>query len=146
KAGNSYYAWLLPDRGHSEESTVTFLGRLTVKNGAASMTYTNPTHENLLLTKSRFLITEESTSSSYRIPSPDQRTWRYSATLPQTPDLQDPHHFSNLDHIRHLLAKDPTLQKLGMQGGLGTWFYQNVKSVREWANTAQGAGNEGRFR
>jgi hypothetical protein len=144
-AGKSYYAWLLPDRGHSEESAASFLGRLTVNNGTVSMTYTNPTYENLLLTKSRFLITEESTSSSPRVPSPDQHIWRYSAAISQTPHPQDPQHYSYLDHIRHLLAQDLTLQELGMQGGLDAWFYENVKSVLKWARTAQDAGNSKNF-
>ena len=124
-ADKSYYAWLLPDRGHAEESPATFLGDLAVNKGAASITYTNPTHENLLLTKSRFLVTEESTSSPPSIPSPNQQVWRYAAAIPQTPDPQNPH-YSYLDHIRHLLAKDLTLQQRGMQGGLSTWFYENV--------------------
>jgi hypothetical protein len=143
--GKSYYAWLLPDSGHAEESPAAFLGRLTVDNGAASITYTSPKHENLLLTKSRFLITEEGTNSPLSLPSPDQHFWRYFAAIPQTPNPQNPRNYSYLDHVRHLLTQDPTLQQLGMQGGLSTWFYENVKSVRAWANIAQGAGKGGRF-
>lgn len=53
------------------------------------------------------------------------------------PNPQDLHHYSNLDHVRHLLAKDPTLQQLNMQGGLNTWFYANVQKILAWAIAAK---------
>lgn len=136
-AGHSYYVWLLPDTENAEEGITTLLGSLTVSNGTASLTYANPQHNNLLLIGSRFLITEETSNSSPDVPSPDQHAWRYYAALPQTPNPQDPNKYSNLDHIRHLLAKDPTLQQLKIQGGLNTWFYANVQKILAWAITAK---------
>ena len=141
-AGHSYYAWLLPDMGNTEEGITTSLGRLTVNNGVASLTFANPTYQNLLLIGSRFLISEESSSVTPSVPTPNQHAWRYYAALPQTPNPQDPNHYSNLNHIRHLLAKDPTLHDLNMQGGLSTWFYTNVQKILEWANTAKGTGQQ----
>ena len=135
-AGNNYYAWLLPDLSNAEGTTIA-LGKLAIKNGATSFTYTDPKHENLLLTESRFLITEESANSNPIVPSPNHQSWRYYSIIPQTPNSKDPNHFSDLDHIRHLLGQDPLLQQLSMQGGLNTWFYQNIQQIFQLANVAQ---------
>jgi hypothetical protein len=88
-AGNSYYARLLPDTSNTEGPTVA-LGKVIITNGVAHLTYTDPNHGNLLLTESRFLITEESANSMPNAPSPNTQTWRYYAAIPQTPNPQDP--------------------------------------------------------
>lgn len=141
-AGNSYYAWLLPNPGNTVEGKNLLLGPLTVNNGSATLNFANPTHANLLLTETTFLVTEESANPAPSIPSPDQRTWRYYGSIPQTPNPDDPNHLSKLDHIRHLLAADPALQALNLQGGLSTWFYTNVQQVFTLANTTEGSGQQ----
>src|SRR5262249_53021095 len=50
----------------------------------------------------------------------------------------DPKQFSLLDHLRHLLANDPTLRDNGIPGGLVTWLTRNIGKVEEWSSAAQG--------
>ena len=144
-AGHNYYAWLLNTGNSKGGGLPLFLGNVTVNKGSASLSFTNPTHENLLLTKSSFLITEESASPTPSIPSTDQHVWRYFGTLSQDPNPKDPNHFSNFDHVQHLLAADPLLQGSEIPGGLSTWFYRNVQKVFEWSNAAQGTGEQQGF-
>ncbi len=53
----------------------------------------------------------------------------------------DPNHdekqYSLLNHIRHLLAKDPTLQDIGLAGGLDTWLDRNSEKILEWSSAAR---------
>ncbi len=46
-------------------------------------------------------------------------------------------HFSLLDHVRHLLAKDPALEQLGLAGGLDIWLYRNSGKILEWSSAAR---------
>ncbi len=144
-AGHNYYAWLLNTGNSKGGGLPLFLGNVTVNKESASLAFANPTHENLLLTKSSFLITEESSSPTPSIPSTDQHVWRYFGTLSQDPNPKDPNHFSNFDHVQHLLAADPLLQDSKIPGGLSTWFYRNVQKVFEWSNAAQGTGEQQGF-
>jgi len=140
QSGNSYYAWLLPDKNNPEGSSL-LLGRLTVNNGRINFFYKGDNqHTNLLGITSQFLITEESSNVMPTIPSPDKNTWRYYAEIPQTPGAGNPP-YSLLDHLRHLLAKDPDLQKVNMQGGLNVWAYRNIRQVSAWANDASNDWN-----
>lgn len=135
QSGNSYYAWLLPDK-NNPEGTSLLLGRLPVNNGSINFFYKGDNqHTNLLGITSRFLITEEPSNVMPTIPSPDQKTWRYYAEIPQTPGPGNPP-YSLLDHLRHLLAKDPDLQKFNMQGGLNVWANRNIQQVFAWSNDA----------
>ena len=136
QAGNSYYAWLLPDKNKSEGNSL-LLGKLTVNNGNINFFYQGDSqHTNLLGITSQFLITEEPSNVTPTVPSPDQNTWRYYAEIPQTPGPGNPP-YSLLDHLRHLLAADPDLQKFDMQGGLNVWTNRNIQQVSAWATDAR---------
>ena len=135
--GNSFYAWLLGDQ-NSGDSTVILLGKLTLVGGNAHLLYMGDAqHTNLLDIASRFLVTEESATITPVSPSPDYNTWRYYGEIPQTPDAQDPNHFSYLDHLRHLLSSDPLLNSLELPGGLCNWFFRNTDKLLEWTVSAR---------
>ena len=135
QSGNSYYAWLLPDKTQAESPSV-FLGTLSVKNGTVNFLYKGDSnHTNLLGITSRFLITEEPANSHPDVPSLDPTIWRYYAELPQTPVTGQ--QYTLLDHLRHLLAIDPDLQKVHMNGGLNIWLYRNTQQVYSWSVDAR---------
>ncbi|HEX4204746.1 MAG TPA: serine/threonine-protein kinase [Ktedonobacteraceae bacterium] len=133
--GKSYYAWLLPDK-NNPEGTPILLGQLTVKNGNVHYIYAGDTNaSDLLITTSRFLITEESSTVTPDIPSPDLNAWRYYAEIPQT--VPAGQQYSLLDHLRHLLAKDPELMALHISGGLDVRTNQNIRAMAQWSQAAQ---------
>ena len=135
--GNGDYAWLLSDKAQGD-TTVVLLGKLSINQGSAHLFYGgDQQHTNLLAITSRFLITEESAATTPIAPSPDYSTWRYYGIIPQSPDSQDPNHFSLLDHLRHLLAADPLLDQLELPGGLCNWFYRNSGKLIEWTVSAR---------
>ncbi len=134
--GKSDDAWLLPDTSHNEQQPV-FLGTLQILRGSAQLTYTSPNHTNLLATYSRFLVTEQAANEEPIIPSLDPATWRYSGSIPDTPTPGDANHYSLLSHLRHLLAKDPTLERIGLSGGLAIWLYRNAGKILEWSSAAR---------
>jgi hypothetical protein len=137
--GKSYYAWLLSDKSQSDTQS-TLLGALPVNNGHAQLLYPgDASHTNLLAITSRFLVTEEDTTPTPLTPSPDYSTWRYYGEFSQTPinAPDNTNHFSYLDHLRHLLAADPTLNELELPGGLNTWFYRNVSKILEWTGSTR---------
>lgn len=141
--GKRYYAWLLGDTDRSD-SQVILLGKLFVDpQGNAYLdvanprhAYIDPQHSNLLAVMSRFLITEEVSQFTPTFPSPDQSTWRFFGAISQTPNPQDQNHYSLLDHLRHLLAVDPSLDALDMRGGLSVWLFRNTGLVRDLAQSA----------
>jgi hypothetical protein len=136
-SGNALYAWLRPDPGQDEVKPI-LLGQLAVKAGHAHLTYANPTHEDLLVTFSRFLVTEQDAKTVPVTPPLDSATWRYQATIPTIPNPADEqHHYTVLDHLRHLLARDPTVASIGLAGGLNIWLYRNSLEVMEEATTAR---------
>jgi len=134
--GKSDYAWLLPDTSHNEQQPV-FLGTLLIFKGSAQLTYTSPNHTNVLATYSRFLVTEQAANEEPIIPSLDPATWRYAGSIPDTPTPGDANHYSLLSHLRHLLAKDPTLELIGLSGGLDIWLYRNAGKILEWSSAAR---------
>lgn len=134
--GKSDYAWLLPDTSHNEQQPV-FLGTLQILRGSAQLTYTAPNHTNLLATYSRFLVTEQPANEEPIIPSLDSATWRYAGSVPDIPTPGDANHYSLLSHLRHLLAKDPTLERIGLSGGLAIWLYRNAGKILEWSSAAR---------
>jgi hypothetical protein len=137
--GKSYYAWLLGDKDQTDMKTVT-LGVLPVINGHAHLFYKGDAqHTNLLLITSRFLVTEEDATMPPVAPSPDMSAWCYYGEFTQTPTSgpDNPQHYSNLDHLRHLLASDPTLEGMGLSGGLNNWFYQNTSKIWEWTSSTR---------
>lgn len=136
-AHTSYYGWLLGDRNQSDARVIT-LGPLTLVNGRIHKLYAGDTqHTNLLLVTGRFLITEEDSQIPPIAPSPDQKRWRYYGEFSQTP-INTPDNvkqFSYLDHLRHLLAADPTLDEMELPGGLNNWFYRNISKMLEWTTS-----------
>jgi hypothetical protein len=133
----SYYAWLLSDKSQSDTQSL-LLGALPVNNGHAQLLYPgDQNHTNLLAVASRFLVTEEDAAPTPLTPSPDYSTWRYYSEFSQTPinAPDNTNHYSYLDHLRHLLAADPTLDELELPGGLNSWFYRNVGKVLEWTSS-----------
>jgi hypothetical protein len=134
--GQSDYAWLLPDSSHNEQQPV-LLGTLRMFKGSAQLTYIAPNHTNLLATHSRFLVTEQAASAEPIIPSLDSTTWRYTGSIADTPTPGDANHYSLLSHLRHLLAQDPTLEGIGLSGGLDIWLYRNTGKILEWSSAAR---------
>lgn len=136
--GNSYYVWLLPDKNNFDDGNTRLLGTIAVQGNSAHFIYTNPSRSNLLANGSRLLVTEESANVTPANPSPNKKAQRYYAELPQVPNPADTvDHYSNLDHLRHLLVNDPTLQKNLLNGGLDIWFFQNMQKIQAWATAAQ---------
>src|SRR5581483_5764732 len=134
--GANYYAWLLPDRS-DQQTKPLLLGKLMVMGGQAQLTYMHPTHENMLAFWSRFLVTEQTNQVQPASPSNDPATWRYTGSIPDIPTPGDENHYSLLNHLRHLLAKDPMLQEIGLTGGLDIWLYRNAGKILEWASAAR---------
>jgi hypothetical protein len=135
--GKQYYAWLLGDRGQSDPITVA-LGMLSVSQGTARLLYPGDAqHSNLLLNTGRFLVTEEDASVPPLAPSTNASTWRYYGEFSSTPmkTTDGTPGASYLDHLRHLLAADPTLDSLGLPGGLNTWLYRNTGKLVEWSTS-----------
>ncbi len=136
-AGKSYYAWLLND--DPVEGKALLLGQLPVSNGQVHFHYAgDQLHTNLLAVTNRLLVPEEDAGTAPTTPSLDTSTWRFMAEFPQKPNPQDTvHHFSLLSHLRHLLASDPSLQSLGMPGGLDIWLFRNAQKILEWSGSAR---------
>jgi hypothetical protein len=136
-AGKSYYAWLLND--DPVEGKALLLGQLQVSHGIVHFQYGgDQLHTNLLEVSNRFLVTEEDAGITPSTPSLDRSTWRYMAEFPQKPNpLDTVHHFNLLNHLRHLLASDPTLKLLGMPGGLDIWLFRNAQKILEWSGSAR---------
>jgi hypothetical protein len=138
-SSKALYAWLLGDKSQSDLQTI-LLGKLQINNGTAHLFYAgNAQHTNLLLTMSRVLVTEEDTTFTPVSPSPDQNTWRYYNEFSTEPinTADNTKHFSSLDHLRHLLAADPTLEELELHGGLNNWLYHNTNKTKEWVDSTR---------
>ena len=136
--GNRYYAWLLND--HQINLPAVALGSLPLNHGQVTMTYSDPQHNNLLASYSRFLITEEDANPPPTNPSLDTNTWRFDAVFSTTPNPADTvNHFSLLDHLRHLLSQDPKLKLVGLGGGLDIWLFRNTTKILEEAGSARDA-------
>jgi serine/threonine-protein kinase len=140
-SGNSYYAWL---RNSETEAQSIYLGVLSLNNGAASLTYSDQNHRDLLAMMGNFLVTEEPANITPNNPTLDKTKWRYVAALPQTPSPTD--HFSYLDHVRHLLSGEPALDKLGLHGGIGFWFLNHVQAVQSETVVVRDHANLGTVR
>lgn len=137
--GTSLYTWLLPDTTNDEEIPL-FIGILHPDgSGQVQLAYHSPANQDLLASYSRVLVTEEASSPAPVMPSLDQTTWKYQGAVPNTPAPGDENHFSLLDHLRHLLAKDPDIAQIGLAGGLTIWLYRNSQNLMEWSNAARDA-------
>lgn len=141
RTGMAYFAWLLPDQG--DNTAPLLLGRLPMKAGNATLLYTSPTYWNLLAPYSGVRITEQPANDNPTTPSPDPKAWRWEGSLPNTPNPGNVDQYSLLEHLRHLLAKDPFLQDNGIDGGLVIWMTRNVGKVEEWSSAAQGSWGDG---
>lgn len=124
--GEKYYAWLRDDR---TETLSVNLGVLNVQQGVGTLSYTDSQHQNLLATMSNFLVTTESASVPPGTPSLDPTHHIYMASLPNKPSPKDS--FSYLDHLRHLLTRDPDLSNLGLNGGVDFWFLSNIQEMQK---------------
>ena len=135
--GKSYYAWLLGDATQTETQSI-LLGKLKPVKGAVNFLYPGDSqHTNLLQIVSRFLITAEPSNVTPVSPSPETSNWVYYGAIPATPDPQDAHHFSFLNHMRHLLADEPILDELELPGGLNSWFTRNTQKLIEFTSNAR---------
>ena len=134
--GKNYYGWLLNDK--TLEWKPIPLGPLTVNNGTISLSYPGDAlHSDLLATNSRFLITEEDAANPPSNPSLVSTTWRYYAEFSQVQHPFGSKMYSLYDHIRHLLADDPSLKSVGLTGGLDIWLYRNTQKILEWSGSAR---------
>jgi len=140
--GKKYYAWLEPE---NREKPSLQLGTLTIHTGTATLTYQSPDRSNLLDVASRFLVTEQDNASTLLGPSPRSLDQKYVATIPNihpTASASDPHsqeysQYGLLDHLRHLLSTDPTLEQRGVHGGLITLLDKQTLQVMSWAKNAR---------
>ncbi|GHP00908.1 hypothetical protein KSF_109550 [Reticulibacter mediterranei] len=130
--GMSAYAWLLSDKTQDGIPPI-LLGTLQ----GTQLTYQDQQHRNLLASYSRLLVTEQASRVTPSMPSPDTHAWRYQAVIPDIPTPGDENKYSLLSHMRHVLAKDPVLSQIGLQGGLDIWLYRNSGKIFEWANAAR---------
>ena len=135
-SGKALYAWLRPDPGQDEIQPI-LLGTLEVRAGHAHLTYADPHHNDLLATYSQLLVTEQSAAQAPDTPALDTATWRYQASIPTIPTPGDEKHYTLLDHLRHLLARDVTVASIGLSGGLNIWLYRNSLEIQDEANTAR---------
>lgn len=132
--GFTYFAWLMPDR--SDTSTAPLLLGI-LHPGPINLIYTSPDHTNLLAVYSGVRITIQPESSTPETPSPNPKTWKWQGFISSEPMPGDENRYSLLSHLRHLLAKDPTLQANTMPGGLVLWLTRNASKLDEWAGSAQ---------
>ncbi|HWS84333.1 MAG TPA: hypothetical protein VN207_08750 [Ktedonobacteraceae bacterium] len=135
-SGKSLFAWLLPDPS-DDNTQPLLLGKLAIVGGKTQLTYADPNHSNLLVSYSGLRVTEQPSDQVPMTPPLDPQTWRYVGSIPNIPTPGDKKQYSLLDHTRHLLAKDPTLQQIGLQGGLGIWLYRNTEKILEWSSAAR---------
>src|SRR5437764_504726 len=134
-SGKAFYAWLLSDKKVTEASSI-LLAKLNATNVGAQFNYAvDAKHSNLLASYSRFLITEEDASPTPIAPSVDRSTSRYYPELAQTVNPVD--NFSLLDHLRHLLAKDPDLEPLHLPGGLDISLYRNTQKIMQFSRSVK---------
>ena len=136
-AGKQYYAWSLPDQ-ETPEAPAILLGTVNRRGQIGLVTYNDPQHTNLLASTSRLLVTEQDASIIPLSPSTDHRDWRYVAAIAQIhPSGTAYSPYSLLDHVRHLLAKEPTLEDHGLHGGLVIWLERSTSNLIEWSTSAR---------
>lgn len=140
-AGKSYYVWLVSD--NKTQALPLLLGTLPVQNGQATLTYLGDSHHtDILVSYSRFLVTEEDASTPPVNYTLDRSAWIFGAAFSDVPNPKDTvSHYSLLNHIRHLLAQDPKLKTAGLIGGLDIWLFRNTQKVLEWSGSAKDSNN-----
>lgn len=130
--GNRYYAWL---RGGKAETAAILLGALTINQGQSSLAYADTQHRDLLASMDEMLITEEGASIQPNMPTLDKKLWRYQGGFSRTRSPED--NYSELDHLRHLLAVEPNLAKLQLSHGVTYWFLNNVEQLQNAAQVVK---------
>jgi len=135
-AEQSYYGWLMPDPT-DDATKPLLLGKLSIGDGMAHLTYAHPEHENLLALYSGVEIVAQPSNPVPTTPPLDPKALRYEGFIPNMPTPGDEQHYSLLSHLRHLLAQDPTLQDRGLPGGLDIWLYRNSEKILEWSSAAR---------
>lgn len=135
-SGAALYAWLEADPGQDSIKPI-LLGKMQVTGGDAQLTYSDPQHDNLLVTFSVLLVTQQDGSVVPVTPALDPATHLYRGAIPNIPRPGDEKHYSLLSHLRHLLAQDPTVAGIGLSGGLNVWLFRNSQAVLEEATTAR---------
>jgi hypothetical protein len=133
----TYYAWLLGDKSQGDGQTL-LLGALRTNKGSAHLFYNGDgLHTNLLMTYSRFLVTQEDGAVTPISPTPDFAAWRFYGEVSQTPiDVPgNVKHYSYLDHLRHLLAADPVMDEMELPGGLNAWLDRSASAVQDHATS-----------
>ncbi|GLV53768.1 hypothetical protein KDH_06190 [Dictyobacter sp. S3.2.2.5] len=124
--GNRFYAWL---RSGVSENTATLLGTLAIDQGQSSLTYVDPDHRDLLATRDELLVTEEKASARPTAPTLDKKLWRYQGGFSKARAPGD--NYSELDHLRHLLAVEPNLARLQLSHGVAYWFLNNIERLQD---------------
>lgn len=148
-SGKSYYAWLLNDKvdttqackPHPNALEASLLGKLQVSSaGDVSYLYPgNQQHSNLIVSTSRFLVTEQDTQATPPPPTvQDTRTWRYYAELPQQPARVSPC-LRTIDFMRRFLADGAQLLRMGIRGGINLRIFKNAQKILEWTGSARDA-------
>ncbi|GHO85271.1 serine/threonine-protein kinase [Dictyobacter formicarum] len=134
--GNRYYAWLRDDKA---EAAAILLGTLAIDQGQSSLAYVDPQHRDLLASRDELLVTEEGVRTTPNTPTLDKKLWRYQGGFSRTRSPED--NYSELDHLRHLLATEPNLAKLQLSYGVDYWFLNNVKQLQDSAQVVNGSSD-----
>ncbi len=129
--GKVYTVWLMSDQKQSDTVWLS-LGLLNADEQVQTLAPSGDSNINLLSTYSQLCITASSLSF---IPMA-RSDCRYYGEITQKPNDQDSDHYSLLDHVRHLLSSDPTLELLHIHNGLIYNFNFQLAKINEWASAA----------
>jgi hypothetical protein len=132
----SYYLWLLSDVATKPTRSIA-LGTAPVNHGNVNRLYTTQEHTNLIAYTSRLLITEENTNPAPQQFSPDQRTWRYYAEIPQRTPSPGAPQLGAIKYLRFLIFESNKMIAQGIHGGSVTLVLRNTQKVLEWAGSAR---------
>jgi len=130
-AGEVYTVWLMSDQKQSDTVWLS-LGSLHTGEQVQTLAPSGASNINLLSTYSQLCITASSLSF---IPMA-RSDCRYYGEITQKPNDQDSDHYSLLDHVRHLLSSDLTLESLHIPNGLIYNFNFQLAKINEWASAA----------
>ena len=135
--GKVYTVWLMSDQRQSDTLWLS-LGRMNSNSQEQLYTPNRSPLTNLLATYSQLCITASSLSF---IPTA-RDDCKYYGKITQTPNTQDTEQYSLLDHVRHLLASDPTLERLNIHNGLIENFSTQISKINEWASASVGTSGD----
>lgn len=133
-AGKVYTVWMISDKKQSDTLWLS-LGTVKADGSRQTLAPSDGSHMNLLAAYSKVCITV----SGGTLLQPMRSDCRYYGEITQKPNDNDlPEHYSLLDHARHLLASDPTLESLGIHNGLVYNFNAQLAKVNEWSSASVG--------